>query len=209
MAGTETIHDWFVRCINKFMPSQADLERWRITENLAIFALVEWSHPGRQLQTCSINVLKSEASLEDYYLDKIVEAYYLRLDYDYGTLGPMFTHPLPHVHAWPSDSAPRFVAEGPGDNVVVDFLEWLYRHFYHQQWLNWAERVCQPEFAKRYSEEKNPLYRIFRAFKDSQITVLRDFPDDIQLIKELVNERKSRAYDLRVSIADRELLQYP
>lgn len=211
MGESESPRDWFVRCVDTFMDGGKDLDRWRLADDLAVFALVRWDSPGRRLVACSINVMKTESSLEEFYYDNEnqLSAFYLRMDLDYGTLGPLFTHPLPHLHAWPSDAAPRFAVEGMGENVVVYFLEWLYRHFYHGQWLRWAESVCRPDFATRHTEETNPLDRVFGAFRESQITVLRDLRDEVMRVKELLRREKDRMYDLRASMDDRNLIAYP
>ena len=209
MAGGESLHAWFARCAEALMEGGNEIPGWQIAEDLAVFATIDWGHPGRQLKACSINVLKVSSTLEEYYLDPSA-AYYLRMDYDYGTLGPMFTHPLPHVHAWPAGTAPRFVSEGAGGNVVVDFLEWVYRHFFHGEWLDRALRVCAPDFAKRYPRrEDNPLERIFQAFNESQLGILREWTGEIQRIKGLLNERKGKAFSLRGSTEDRDLMAYP
>jgi hypothetical protein len=211
MSESESARNWFVRCVNTFMDNGKDLDRWRLADDLAIFAVVQWDSPGPRLVACSVNVVKTEGSLEDYYLDEDeqVLANYLRMDLDYGTLGPLFTHPLPHIHAWSSDATPRFAVEGIGENVVVDFLEWVYRHFYHDQWLRWAEDVCRPDFAGRYSEDTNPLDWIFRAFKESQIAVLRELRDEVKRVKDLLRNEKDQIFDLRASTEDRNLIAYP
>src|SRR5437764_1271853 len=81
------------------------------------------------------------------------------------------------------NDTPRLVCEGDGCNVIVDFLEWIFRHFYHDDWLMWATDVCEAEFDEKFGKEKNPLDRIFRAFKESKITVLRQYPNEISEIK--------------------------
>ncbi len=209
MPEGESVHQWLTRCVADFQNDGWPLEKWEAAPNLAIIALVEWGDPGRELQACSIQVVKTEGALGEYLADPSVVAYYLRFDSDYGTIGPMFTHPLPHVHAWKADDAPRFVSEGDGGNIVVDFLEWVCRHFYHENWLLWAEDVCDPEFDKKFGKDKNPLDYIFRAFNESKITVLREYSKEIHEIKRLLREKKDGAYTLRVSTSDRELLRYP
>jgi hypothetical protein len=209
MSDGETLHQWFTRCVNAFAAKNWPLERWEAAPDLAIMALVEWGEPGKELNGCSVQVVKTEGALSDYLVDDKITSYYFRFDWDYGTLGPLFTHPLPHVHAWKEDDAPRFVCEGDGCNVIVDFLEWIFRHFYHDDWLLWATDVCEVEFDRRFGKEKNPLDRIFRAFKESKITVLRQYPNEISEVKRMLRERKDKAYRLRVSLADRDLLKYP
>ena len=204
----ETIKAWFRRCVDKFTAAGKQLEQYQVTENLMILAEVEWGNPERRLLACGMSVLKAESSLDDCYLDDNIPAYYLRMDFDYGTLGPMFTHPLPHIHAWPSDAAPRFAAEGMGDNVVIDFLEWVCRHFYHDKWLEWVDAVCCPIFSKQYSKERDPLQQIFRAFKESSLSFLRERQNDVQHIKKLLKEEKDRKFSLRAWTNDRALISY-
>jgi len=210
IAESETVHSWFVRCVERFMDDGKALRNWQIEEDLAIFALIEWDVPDRRISACSINAIKTPVGLEDYYLEPTEGAFYFRLDYDCGTLGPMFTHALPHLHAWPSDAAPRFAVEGVGENFVVDFLEWIYRHFYHDRWLAWVDSVCRPAFAEKYGEEAGPLDRIFRAFHESQIRVLREHKDDIERIKTLLRGKKDKnMFGLRASVEDHRIMAYP
>jgi hypothetical protein len=209
MSGGETVHEWFTRCVNAFAVQDWPLEKWEAAPDLAIMALVDWGEPGKELKACSIQAVKTEGALSDFLVDNTITAYYFRFDWDYGTLGPLFTHPLPHVHAWKEDDAPRFVCEGDGCNVIVDFLEWIFRHFYHDDWLMWAADVCEAEFDKKFGKETNPLDRIFLAFKESKITVLRQYPNEISAIKRMLRERKEKTYALRASLVDRDLLRYP
>jgi hypothetical protein len=209
MAGGETVHQWFTRCVRVFEERDWPLVKWEAAPDLAIIALVEWGEPVKQLKACSIQVVKTDGALADFLADSMIAAYYFRFDWDYGTLGPIFTHPLPHVHAWKEDDAPRFVCEGDTCNVVVDFLEWIVRHFYHDDWLMWATDACEASFDTRFGKDENPLDRIFLAFHESKINVLRQYPNEIEDIRRILRERKDQAYSLRVSQFDRNLLKYP
>ncbi len=111
--GPETIKHWFDRCVGAFMPE--GLEYWRLEKNLAAFAIVSWK-AGNELDFVTINVLKTECSLQEY-IDLTEDdlqtdewkdysrPYYIRLDLDYGTIGPIGTHPLPHLHFSPDAPA--------------------------------------------------------------------------------------------------------
>jgi hypothetical protein len=59
----ETIRQWFDRCAKIFDPE--GLEYWRLEENLAAFAIVSWK-AGNELEFATINVLKTECSLQDF-----------------------------------------------------------------------------------------------------------------------------------------------
>ncbi len=160
------------------------LEYWRLEENLAAFAFVSWG-PGNEFNYVTINLLKTECSLQDY-LDlsendleneewkAYSKPHYLRLDLDYGTLGPIGTHPLPHVHFSPDDP-PRFTLDSSSSaNVVVDFIDFIYRHYFPRTWLSWAEQTWNKYYKDQNRDpEMNPFNAIVGSYSESQIGVIR------------------------------------
>jgi len=87
----------------------------------------------------SVPTLVTESTIEEYYLDGD-SATYIRLDLNYETLGEPFSHPLAHIHVGDEDS-PRFALDGgTSGNVVMDFLEFIYRNHAPEKWLQWARR---------------------------------------------------------------------
>ena len=77
---------------------------------------------------------------------------------NYNTLGDPFTHPLAHVHV-SDESHPRFSLDGgTSGNVIVDYLEFLYRNYVFDDWLNWAKRQwLNQEGADLIDEEADTL----------------------------------------------------
>jgi hypothetical protein len=209
MSDGESVRDWFIRCAVAFRDKEWPLERWQAADDLAIIAIVKYRNPGRELDACSIQVVKTEGTLQEYLDSATVEAHYLRFDYDYDTLGPMFTHPLPHVHTVKSSKALRLAMSGETGNVIVDFLEAVCCHFHHDDWILWMENLCEPTFNARYGPDRNPLRRIIRAFEESKIEVLRSYPQDIQELKKLLQAKKDEAYSVRATQSDWKLLRYP
>ena len=215
--GAESVRQWFERCVKAFMPE--GLERWQIEPNLAAFAIVAWK-PENQLDFATINVLKTECSLEDYRAltdedltgewRELAKAHYLRLDLDYGTLGPIGTHPLPHVHFSPDDP-PRFTLDASfSTNVVVDFMEFVYRHFFPKEWLTWAERTWSRHYKRtKRNPERNPFGRIVSAFADNEISVLHSLSKDVANVVAVLSKEKQCLYDLRMNAEDRRLLTFP
>jgi hypothetical protein len=216
--GPETIKQWFDRCVKAFMPE--GLECWRLEENLVAFAFISWK-PTNEIDFATINVLKCECSLQDY-LDLTEEdlkkdewqafsrPHYIRLDLDYGTIGPIGTHPLPHLHFSPADP-PRFTLDAShSTNVVVDFMEFVYRHFFPDVWLAWVKRTWNRHYkdAKR-NPDRNPLPAIVSAFADNEISVLHTLSKEIADLLTVLKTEKDRMYDLRMNLADRHLITFP
>lgn len=127
------------------LASQPDLAT--IEDNIAVFLKLTWKDRKR-LVYANIQTIITTSNLEDYYyLGVDAEAQYLRLDFDYKTLGDPFSHPLAHIHV-EGDLSPRFALEGGNSgNIIVDYLEFLYRNYVADKWLEWAEREWNREFA--------------------------------------------------------------
>lgn len=138
------------------------------------------------LKYANIQVLVAGCDLDDFYLGQQADVQYLRLDLDEQTLGDPFSHPLPHIHVGDGCSA-RFSLEGGScANVVADFIELVYRHYAPLQWRRWVEREWNKHFdsISVYSEDENPLNRIFEAFDSNQFEVLRDMEASLTELKE-------------------------
>jgi hypothetical protein len=202
----ESHHACFVRVVDE---SGGDPALVSIEENIAVLARIKWS-ANRILNYANIQAIVTPGSLVDFYLDPEIEGAYLRLDCDELTLGDPFSHPHPHIHLEGSMS-PRFAFDGgTSENVLVDFMEFLYRHYRPRQWLVWARRVWDDDFAAtRTGDEPNPFPRIEEAFRTNQFQILRDDALTIGRLKDVLKRRKADLLDLRLDRADREILEYP
>ena len=206
LGSDESNHEWFRRICDGIGTSAP--ESIQIEENIAMTADLRWNE-DRKLYYVNIQVIVSTNSLVDYYFNSDFETFYLRMDYDEMTLGRPFTHSLPHIHCSGSMS-PRFALEGEtSETIVVDFLDFLYRHYIPDAWRSWAERVwyASPGSAPR-NDHNDWLPRIFEAFANSQLPVLRERARDLTRFKAALARAKESYLDLRVSREDRELLEY-
>lgn len=220
----ESVHQWFRRCADTFMlepgRQKIDWDRWALEPNLAAFATVAWN--GGELAYATINVLRTNGSLQDYYdstaedraseiLRDDLQAQYLRLDLDYGTLGPIGTHPLPHIHFSPDDPPRITMHAGQSTNVVVDFLDFIYRHHYHEKWLGWARRAWRFRGSDQRNgpAERDPFEEIVAAYQRSKIDRLRDLRADVEQLAAVLTRAKDDLYSLRLNAVDRRLACFP
>jgi len=203
----ESLRDWFKRlvaqaCDNK--PGRVALEK-----NIAVFASLRWHK--KQLTFANVQTLVTHCDLADYLDGSGGDAVYLRMDYDVESLGDLFTHPLPHVHT-DGPSSPRFVLDG-GDsgNVIVDYLEFIYRTYKTDDWIKWVRRVWGEELSQNPlgDGKADPLKNILEAFKAGKIQSLRDRAADLGRIKRVLRASKDQMFNGRADGKDRELLAYP
>jgi hypothetical protein len=199
----ETLHAWFVRLVDQYCASDPNLVA--LEENVAVFAKFKWEKD--RLIYASVPTLVAGCTLVDFYLDPNAGATYFRLDVDYATLGEPFSHPLAHVHVGVADS-PRFALDGGSSgNVVVDFLEFVYRNEVPAKWLRWARREWLSE---RDDELRASQFdRIVRAFHERQFGVLRQDVHVLTRIKRMLRASKDDLFKSHLNGADRELLEYP
>lgn len=204
----ESLRNWFVRMVDHFCGG--DTERAAIENNIAVFVRLGW-RDRKTLVYANIQALVTDVGLEDFYLgDESAGAQYLRLDLDYQTLGDPFSHPLAHVHV-EGDLSPRFALDG-GDagNIVVDFLEFLYRNYAPAKWLAWVEREWTREYkGQTRTKQTDALKGIVKAFGDGQFQTLRDLASTISKIKKVLRKRKDEAFRWHMAGSDRDILKYP
>jgi len=129
----EPAHAWLRRCAEPF----GGIERVALEENLAIFMVVH-------LHETKITYANLQALWAEIPLARFVEGAgaamhrYLRLDYDLAALGPLLKEPVPHVHV-EADGEPRFPIPAPASDIVGWFLDFVYRNFFYDHWIVWAE----------------------------------------------------------------------
>jgi hypothetical protein len=214
----EDLTDWFRRCVKDLCHGEPDC--CQLEANMAVFAYLEWNEPNT-LSYANINILCAECGLDEYYVveDGQQRAQYLRLDLDYETLGPIFAHPLPHVHAVCHEPAARFEIDELGSsNIVIDFFEFAYRHLQPDRWINWARTVWRPYFQERATEFGDTMETVLAAFRANDIELLRRFGDDIREMRRMLRARKeelvdpsrprTRRFDLTMRKTDRDLLAF-
>lgn len=200
--SAEDLHGWFVRLVDKYC--QGDPLLVGIEENIALFSKFKWEN--NRLTYASVPTLIAESTLEEYYLDG-GSATYFRLDLNYETLGEPFSHPLAHIHIGDEDS-PRFALDGgTSGNVVMDFLEFIYRNHVPAKWLQWARRQWLTEGADE--RRAGQFNQIVQAFRDPQFNVLRANAHVILQVKRRLRDAKDSLFDSHMDGADREILEYP
>lgn len=172
VAPDESVRDWFARLVDG--PLHGDAQACTVEDNLAIFLQFAWTK-DRLFRYVRCQVLAVVGgTIEDAYLgSEGAQLRYLRLEYDSDPLasGVLFSHPVAHIHAQPSD-APRFALESVDDNmelsnlVLLDFFDFLYRNFCHAAWSQWADSVWRKAAPDADSRAHFETIRTFLAAED-------------------------------------------
>lgn len=203
LADNEEVHSWFVRLVDTFCEGEPKLVA--LEENIAVFVTLRWLSKT-ELTYANMQVLIATDDLDAFYLDPTVDALYLRLDSDHQNLGEPFSHPLPHIHVR-GPLSPRFSLDGGNcGNVVIDFLEFIYRTYLSDQWSAWAGRVWRNKFP---TKGRTPVDEVVDAFRSCQFTILQERSHDVARIKEVLRASKDELFELHLRRCDRALLEYP
>lgn len=202
IGSTEPVRDWFIRCVDVHLGG--DHGPCQVADRLAVFAVVYWRDQTLAYVNCQALVTIG-GTLEDYYLDPSVEAQYFRLDYDLDALGEMFREPSPHVHIRP-DGEPRFQMT-PARNALMDFFDFIYRNYFHAEWLDWAEAQWRREAASRQLDV-DAFERVREAFAGSRYGELKRWSEPLGFMKRAWRRQKDALWPYALPADEVALLSY-
>ncbi|RLC18895.1 MAG: hypothetical protein DRI57_07820 [Deltaproteobacteria bacterium] len=210
--SAETSDVWFRRIVDTFFRGYPTC--CAIADNIGMLALIKWEEKTNLVYANIQTIIVSGGDLESFYLSDDLEkdrlrCQYLRLDLDMKSLGPLFKEPFPHIHSNPAHE-PRFAFSfGDSGNVIMDFLEFIYKNYRYDEWMKWAENVWRKN-AREAGEEDDPFEGIVYAFKAGKADLLQNrFSKDLKRLKSYLQQAKDSSYPLRVKKELRDLLNYP
>lgn len=205
--STKTTHDWFLECINQIKTAQnltdeADaIAACQIEENMGIFGIVGGSQ-DRLMYANLQAVIVHDGDLTSFYLGAAKSAQYLRLDYDLEALGPLFKEAAPHVHIRP-DGEPRFAC-CVHQNIVAEFVDFIYRNYFHDVWVKWARRVWEKQASS--SADNEVFDRIVNAFNRADIEALVAEKSTLDRMKSCWQRAVDSMYTTHAAVEHREAL---
>jgi hypothetical protein len=191
-AETEPAHVWIARCAAE----AGGFEHLTVEDNLALI-LVLGLDEGR-LRYANLQALWAEVPIRVFAVgDGSPSHRYLRLDHDPSALGPLLKESLPHVHV-AAEGEPRFALPvQAADDVVGWFLDFVYRNFFYDHWLVWAEVAWDDWCAA--SGRTNRWARLVEAFKQSQIKVIEADPalrEDLRQLKRCLARQRRQLFPI-------------
>jgi len=206
----DTPHSWFRRYVDDSLHGNLnELESQAVENDLLVLAIVRWEQRG-VLRYCRIQALKTTGLLTDFYSDPAIAASYVRMDVDEGTLGTGFSHPYPHLHAYPCLDFRVDMMGRSSSNVVVDFLESLYRYYYPTRWRRWAQRSWQEHVARtQLPAADDPFNLVMDALEESRMPVLEQQACNLERIKRVLQENKDLLCPFRLDNELRRIMSYP
>jgi hypothetical protein len=196
----EPAHAWLRRCAEDF----GGVEHVVLEENLALFMIVRLH--DTKIAYANLQALWSEVPVARFVQGAGAEVHrYLRLDHDLAVLGPLLKEPVPHVHV-EAEGEPRFPVPAPACDVVGWFLDFLYRNFFYDRWIVWAELAWDDWCRERARPNRWP--RLVNAFNQSAVRVIEadtDLRDDVIQLKQCLLAKRKRLFPFEVDSAQAEL----
>jgi hypothetical protein len=196
----EAAHAWLRHCAEAF----GGVERVALEENLAIFMVVHLH--GTEITYANLQALWSEMPVAKFVEGTGAEMHrYLRLDYDLEALGPLLKEPMPHVHV-EADGEPRFPVPAPDCDIVGWFFDFVYRNFFYDHWIVWAE-FAWDDWCREH-DRPNQWPRLVRAFNQGAFRIIEADPDlrsDVLQLKRCLLEKRKRLFQFEVAPARVEL----
>lgn len=189
----EPAHIWLRRCAEAF----GGIEQVALEENLVLFMVVRLH--DTKITYANLQALWAETPLSKFVEGSGAEVHrYLRLDHDLEALGPLLKEPMPHVHI-EADGEPRFPIPAPDGDVVGWFLDFVYRNFFYDHWIVWAELAWDDWCRERGRPNRWP--RLVHAFNQSAVRIIEadaELRDDIIQLKQCLLAERKRLFPFEV-----------
>jgi hypothetical protein len=199
----EPAHIWLRRCAEAF----GGIDQVALEDNLALFMVVHVR--GSRIEYANLQALWADLPLAKLVERSGTEMHrYLRLDYDPGVLGPLLKEPMPHVHT-EAEGEPRFALPALDRDVVGWFLDFVYRNFFYDDWILWAEHVWADWCRER--ARTNRWSRLVHAFDQSAVRIIEadeDLCADVAQLKQCLAAERRSFFQLEIDRARAELLGY-
>ncbi len=197
--------EWFVDCVNAL---GIDPEYCTIDPSIAIFGVTRWEQETELTYACVHALVAVDTTVEHVYSDPSLPAQYFRLEADRSQPGPIFKEAFPHVHVH-LDGAPRFSIGNPDrPHVLQEFIEFLYRNYRHDAWVQWAREAYEARVCERAEDIAN-----FNALVDAYNKGSREKFVELKQVSASLRVALAReladACALRISIDERTLIDYP
>lgn len=188
-----------------WLEQEDDLRKFSVDDGMLLWGNVSWDKKFADrvqvpstfpLSHASVEVVIATGA-EEATIAAVIERcspfQYLRLDYDPSALGPIFKEPAPHIHVH-IDGEPRFPGcHALGDLPIVNFVDFIFRNWRHEQWANWLYESWYDRFVK--NDEDDLFEKVRAAYAMSNLAVLQG--EDTQRVIEslrrhLREEKRSR-----------------
>jgi hypothetical protein len=196
----EPAHTWLQRCVEAF----GGVEHMVLEENLVVFLVVHLR--DRKIEYANLQALWAEVTIARFVQSAGTALHrYLRLDHDLTALGPLFKEPMPHIHV-EAEGEPRFPVPAPACDVVGWFLDFVYRNFFYDHWIIWAELAWGDWCRER--DRPNRWPRLVNAFNQSAVRVLEadgELREDVVQLKRCLLAKRRRIFPFEVDSAQAEL----
>jgi hypothetical protein len=196
----EPAHAWLRRCAEGL----GGVEQVVLEENLVLFMIVRLK--DTKIEYANLQALWAAVPVARFVQGAGAEVHrYLRLDHDLTALGPLLKEPLSHVHV-EAEGEPRFPVPAPACDVVGWFLDFVYRNFFYDRWIDWAAHAWDDWCRERARPNRWPL--LVSAFNQSAVRVIEadtDLRDDVVQLKQCLLAKRKRLFPFEVDSAQAEL----
>lgn len=205
-SDNEAAHIWLKRCADHF---EGDTWSFVVDECIALFFIIEWQE--KTITYANLQALwVPDVTIEDFVNGAGTERHrYLRLDYDLQALGLLLKEPQPHVHV-EADGEPRFlIPAAVGDDVVGWFLDFVYRNFRYEDWIEWVRGIWHSYCLERRRENRwEMLVNAFSASNLGAIEANVALRGDLQDLKACLLAERKKLFPLTIDAKRAELLSH-
>jgi len=204
-SNSEETSEWFRRIVDTQFKGVPD--RCKIDTQIAAICRVSWK--DKIIDDLSLQILiTTGGDVDDLYLGEDLENYYFRLDIDSSISGEIFREPYPHIH-FRGKGEPRYPVDGLCDgNPIISFIDFIYRNYKFEVWLQWARLVWNRN-AYEAGSDKDYFNNVVEAFKTNQMALIEGpYKNTVYRLKAYLAEERQRMSELRMNSDRMRLFSY-
>jgi hypothetical protein len=201
----EKTSEWFQRIVDDQF--NGDPGACKIDAGIAAICRISWQN--KIVSELSLQTLVAKGGdIEDLYLGEDIEHDYFRLDIDPFISGKMFKEPYPHVH-FRGKGGPRYPVNGLCDgNPLVGFVDFIYRNYKFETWLEWARFVWNRN-AQEAGGPNDYFENAARAFESNQIKMIEGpYKNTIVRLKAYLSQERLKMSEIRMNNERIRLFSY-
>jgi len=207
ISTSESVQHWFIRLIKEIL--DGNIQACQIEDNMAVFAYIKWKN--YRISYINFQVLIIKGGTLEQFSNRCpsLEYQYFRLDLDEDCIShtSLFEESIPHIHSNPNGPPRFFLDYRDSNNIILDFLEFIYLNYYPEKWRTWMKRVWQMNVSRKIEEDT--LHIILQANKDNQlIPNIKNYKEDIIVLKDALKRERKKSLPLTLNNELLEIINF-
>ena len=196
------VHSWIRAIFEKYKA------RCLVEENMVVCADLEFK--SQTVTYINVQAVITEGAIEDFIRDDSLNHSYFRLDYHPTSCGMLLREPHPHIHTT-TCGEPRFDSFDKSGYVVMAFFDFIYRNYFYNDWLEWAEGAYYSNETVKHAKEELDCFKVMtEAFRSSKMDVFEKdkFAKALSILKQSCLKKRNKMFPYAIDTEQSKVFRF-